>query len=128
MSKELEFEHADGLSTGAVGRPGQRAFYIQARQDGTQLTVLLEKEQVAMLAREATEFLDRLSDEFPEEPGDCITECGAEVTDFDNGWRCAAGHSHFSGVEYYDDDEIAGLARRGLPLAPNAARMDGTRI
>ena len=65
---------------------------------------------------------------FPEEPGDCITECGAEVTDFDNGWRCAAGHSHFSGVEYYDDDEIAGLARRGLPLAPNAARMDGTRI
>jgi uncharacterized repeat protein (TIGR03847 family) len=70
MSELLDFENADGVSAGAVGLPGQRAFYLQARQHGTQLTVLLEKEQVAMLAREATEFLDRLADEFPEDPAE----------------------------------------------------------
>lgn len=79
MSEILEFEQADGLSAGAVGRPGQRAFYIQARQDGTQLTVLLEKEQVAMLAREATQFLDRLADEVPEGPGEDSALLGLEA-------------------------------------------------
>ena len=38
------------LGAGAVGEPGQRAFYIQARSESAQLTVLVEKEQVALLA------------------------------------------------------------------------------
>ena len=37
---------------GAVGAPGQRAFYIQARTEQTQLTVLVEKEQVGLLEQE----------------------------------------------------------------------------
>ena len=67
-------------------------------------------------------------EEWAENGGWGIVECGAPVTELPNGWECAAGHSHLNDVEYYDDEEIAGLARRGLPLAPNAARMDGTRI
>jgi len=65
---EIELEDVEGLSAGAVGEPGQRAFYVQARTAGTQLTVLVEKEQVALLASEAVAFLDRLADEYPEEP------------------------------------------------------------
>jgi len=69
MSAEIiELEDVDGLGTGAVGEPGQRAFYIQARTDQTQLTVLVEKEQVALLAAEAVAFLDKIADDYPELP------------------------------------------------------------
>jgi uncharacterized repeat protein (TIGR03847 family) len=63
----IEFEDIDGLAAGAVGVPGARAFYIQARSGGAQLTVLVEKEQIAILAREALAFLERLDADYPVE-------------------------------------------------------------
>lgn len=67
MPDPIQFDSVDALGTGAVGQPGQRAFYIQARNEGAQLTVLLEKEQVAMFATEVTAFLDRIADDYPED-------------------------------------------------------------
>lgn len=64
----IELDQVDALGAGAVGEPGARAFYLQARTGDAQLTVLVEKEQVALLATEAVAFLDRIADEFPEEP------------------------------------------------------------
>ena len=67
MSSEIiELDDVDGLGTGAVGAPGQRAFYIQARTEHTQLTVLVEKEQVDLLSTEAVAFLDKIADKYPE--------------------------------------------------------------
>ena len=63
----IELDTVDRLGTGAVGEPGQRAFYLQARKESAQLTVLVEKEQVALLASEAVAFLDRIADEYPED-------------------------------------------------------------
>jgi uncharacterized repeat protein (TIGR03847 family) len=65
---EIELEDIEALGAGAVGEPGARSFYVQARTSATQLTVLVEKEQVALLASEAVAFLDRIADEYPEEP------------------------------------------------------------
>ena len=75
---EIELDDVEALGAGAVGEPGQRAFYVQARTAVTQLTVLVEKEQVALLASEAVAFLDRLADEYPE---DAVTvpEASAEL-------------------------------------------------
>ena len=67
MAEELELDEIDALAAGAVGEPGEREFFIQARTESTQLTVLVEKEQVAMLAAEAVTFLDRIAADFPEE-------------------------------------------------------------
>jgi uncharacterized repeat protein (TIGR03847 family) len=64
----IEFDGVDALGAGAIGEPGARAFYIQADRDGTRLTVLVEKEQIALLAAEASEFLDRIALEHPELP------------------------------------------------------------
>jgi len=66
----IELDDVDGLGTGAVGQPGQRAFYIQARTEHTQLTVLVEKEQVNLLATEAVAFLDKIAEKYPELPFD----------------------------------------------------------
>jgi len=70
MSEEIELDAVDSLGAGAVGDPGQREFYLQARKESAQLTVLVEKEQVALLATEAVAFLDRISEEYPEEVRD----------------------------------------------------------
>ena len=67
MSEEIELDAVDSLGAGAVGDPGQREFFLQARKESAQLTVLVEKEQVALLATEAVAFLDRISEEYPEE-------------------------------------------------------------
>jgi uncharacterized repeat protein (TIGR03847 family) len=75
---EIELEDLEALGAGAVGEPGQRAFYVQARTAVTQLTVLVEKEQVALLASEAVAFLDRLADEYPEDPMS-LPETSAEL-------------------------------------------------
>jgi uncharacterized repeat protein (TIGR03847 family) len=72
---EIELESVDSLGAGAVGEPGDREFFLQARTESAQLTVLVEKEQVALLATEAVAFLDRISEDYPEEP----TEVAAPV-------------------------------------------------
>jgi uncharacterized repeat protein (TIGR03847 family) len=68
MPDPIELDPVEELAAGAVGEPGQRAFYIQARGDSGRLTVLVEKEQVALLATEAVAFLDRIADQYPEAP------------------------------------------------------------
>jgi len=49
MSQSYDYEKPDLFTTGAVGEPGQRTFYIQARERGQLLTFKCEKEQVRAL-------------------------------------------------------------------------------
>ncbi len=51
------FDRPDRFVAGAVGEPGTRAFYLQARQDRATVTVGLEKTQVAALAQRIGELL-----------------------------------------------------------------------
>ncbi len=78
MGEIIELDDVDGLGTGAVGEPGKRAFYIQARTGHAQLTVLVEKEQVALLATEAVAFLDSIADDYPEAPA-VVAEAEAQL-------------------------------------------------
>jgi uncharacterized repeat protein (TIGR03847 family) len=63
---EIEFDPVDSIAAGAVGEPGHRAFYIQAEKDGRVLSVLVEKQQVAMLAERVQMLLDQVTAQFPE--------------------------------------------------------------
>ena len=49
MSSSFDIPEVDHLTTGAIGPPGQRVFYIQARQGAQVVTLRLEKAQVAAL-------------------------------------------------------------------------------
>jgi uncharacterized repeat protein (TIGR03847 family) len=64
----IEFDPVDGIVAGAFGRPGARTFVIQARKGSALLSVLVEKEQVALLATEAGQFLDRIDEDEPDDP------------------------------------------------------------
>ncbi len=67
------FDDPDRFVAGAVGEPGSRTFYLQAREGTRVVSVLLEKVQVAALAERFTELLDQLrvqGAEIPEAPDD----------------------------------------------------------
>ena len=49
MSTSFEFLEPDHFTAGAIGEPGRRIFYIQARQAEHVVTLRLEKQQVAAL-------------------------------------------------------------------------------
>ena len=57
MSTSFEIDNADLLTTGTVGPPGQRVFYLQAREGRRVVSLRLEKTQVAALCRYLTEML-----------------------------------------------------------------------
>jgi uncharacterized repeat protein (TIGR03847 family) len=56
------------LTADAVGEPGQRTFLIQAASGPDQITLLVEKEQVRVLAQRVIAWLPELAAERPEDP------------------------------------------------------------
>ena len=82
MTDLIEFDPVDDIGAGAFGTPGQRTFVIQARKGSAVLSVLVEKEQVQLLASEANQFLDKIAEEDPEEPpGSAGTVAGVVTED-----------------------------------------------
>ena len=59
----LVFDEPDRFVAGAVGEPGQRTFYLQARKGGAVASVALEKTQVAALAERLGDMLDAVEAE-----------------------------------------------------------------
>lgn len=64
----MELERVDRITTGAVGEPGQRTFFIQAREGERLITILVEKEQVELLGTSILEILASVGRETGEGP------------------------------------------------------------
>lgn len=61
----FDLEAVQRITAGAMGKPGQRVFYLQARRGNRLLTFLAEKEQVGALADAVGRLLDTLSEQNP---------------------------------------------------------------
>lgn len=55
-----EFDPPERFVAGTVGEPGERTFFLQARQAHRLVSVSLEKQQVAVLAERIDDLLDEL--------------------------------------------------------------------
>jgi uncharacterized repeat protein (TIGR03847 family) len=64
------FRQPDRFIAGTVGEPGDRAFYLQAVEDARTVSVLLEKQQVTVLAERISALLTEISRRFGAEVGD----------------------------------------------------------
>ena len=122
---EITFDAVDTIAAGAVGEPGHRAFYIQAQRGGQVLSVLVEKEQVAILAERMGHLLDQVAEQFPVDETPVDPAAGMLAGDpvplfravaigigFDPARRMVVLELHESPVEDddEDDDEPAGVA------------------
>ncbi len=54
---DFVFDEPERVVVGTVGQPGERAFYLQARQGSRVCSVLMEKQQAALLADALEEML-----------------------------------------------------------------------
>jgi uncharacterized repeat protein (TIGR03847 family) len=65
---EFEIKPVTHITTGAVGPPGKRVFYLQGRSDEIVITLIVEKQQVQSLAVGLEQFLGDLSGRHPDLP------------------------------------------------------------
>jgi uncharacterized repeat protein (TIGR03847 family) len=61
VSDSFEFDTPDLFTAGTIGPPGQRVFYLQAREGNTLVTLKCEKEQVRVLGEYLARMLERLA-------------------------------------------------------------------
>ena len=54
------------ITADAIGPPGQRVFYLQAGQEDTLVTLVVEKEQVEALAISVEQMLEELENQHPQ--------------------------------------------------------------
>ena len=59
----IELDPVDRITADAVGPPGERAFFLQGRKGDHLVTVLVEKQQVQLLAASILEILARVGKE-----------------------------------------------------------------
>lgn len=66
MSSAFDFDQLDSFIPGAIGEPGERVFYLQARRGHQVVSFRLEKEQVGMLGRYLGQLAGALGSPDPE--------------------------------------------------------------
>src|SRR5690349_750377 len=74
---EIDVDPCDHITADAIGKPGQRVFYIQAFQDQRTITVIIEKAQLHSLAIGVEQFLAQVDEQNPdlsEASGDYVEE------------------------------------------------------
>lgn len=60
-----DFDPVDRVTTGAVGVPGQRTFFLQARRGRELISLVVEKVEVSALAEAIEQLLEQLSERNP---------------------------------------------------------------
>ena len=70
----MDLENVEKITAGAVGEPGERTFFIQAREAGRTVTIAVEKEQVELLASSILEILATIDLETGDGPEDAELE------------------------------------------------------
>jgi len=120
MSSSFEIPEVEHLTTGAVGPPGQRVFYLQAGQGSQVVSLRLEKAQVAALVA----YLAGMLADMPP-PGD-IPETGMDLIEpVVAEWVVAS-----LGVSYDEDaDRVVIMAEELVEEGdePARARITATR-
>ncbi|WP_346273109.1 DUF3090 domain-containing protein [Pseudonocardia sp.] len=80
MSRVIHvFRQPERFVAGTVGEPGDRAFYLQAIEEARTISVLLEKQQVSVLAERVAALLTEVARRFGPD-----VATGTEAADSDN--------------------------------------------
>lgn len=143
MVREVfRFDSPERFVAGTVGEPGQRAFFLQARQAGLLVSVALEKVQVAVLAERVDELLDEVvrrsggsapvpavapadaSDEAPlDEPVQPAFQVGAMALAWDPDEERVVIEAQASDPDAEDEDETTTLLEDELDEGPPLLRV-----
>lgn len=65
MGQVIDLNPVTRITAGAVGRPGQRVFYLQGETETQRVTLLCEKQQVQSLGIGIEQFLQEIQKKYP---------------------------------------------------------------
>lgn len=65
MAQHIELNPVYHFTVGTVGEPGQRVFYLQGSQGSQLISLVIEKEQAAMLSSSLDSLLEELNKKHP---------------------------------------------------------------
>ena len=128
----MELGPVDRITADAVGEPGDRTFYIQARAGSELVTVIVEKQQVQLLAASVLELLEDAPDDRTGAAGEAHDGDGLEEP-LDPRWRAGRLSIGFDQErdlflleveEFQPELEDLGRGRPGLMASPG----DRTRV
>ena len=132
MSESFDLEKPDHFTAGAIGPPGQRAFYLQASEAGTVVTLKAEKEQVRALGAFLAKLLEKLAAPREGVPaGPPLLEPALPawaVASLEVGYDEAGGRVVIVATEFREEEETeAATARFRITPGQAAAFVERTR-
>jgi len=134
MSASFDFAAPEHFAAGAVGEPGQRTFYVQAREGAQLITLKVEKEHVGALADYLAGLLVQLSatpDKAAEaaelvEPLEAVWDVGAIAVGYDEDAGRVVIVANEATAEDAESEE-AGVARFRITPAQATAFVERAR-
>jgi uncharacterized repeat protein (TIGR03847 family) len=130
----VDLDPVDKVTAGAVGEPGERTFFLQARAGERVVTIGVEKEQVELLASSILEILATVDKETGEGPPEELLELEPPLEPLWRAGRLSIGYSEERDLmlleleellpETDDEDEDA----PGEPPDPDRPDPDRLRV
>jgi uncharacterized repeat protein (TIGR03847 family) len=124
----VELDPVDRITADAVGEPGDRTFFLQARKGQETLTVVLEKEQVRLLAASIMEILEKVGIETdPAAVPDADLGLEEPVVGLWRAGRLSIGYQEERDLLVLDLEEMTPEDEEGQDRVPEEARVWATR-
>ena len=109
-----DFESVTHIVADAVGQPGRRTFFLQARQGRRVASLIVEKQQVAALAASILQLLDELQLHHPElEPASAPKQLPRLEEPINPAFRVGQ-----LGLGYDEEKDLIVLVAQALPTEP----------
>jgi uncharacterized repeat protein (TIGR03847 family) len=103
----IELDPVDRITAGAIGDPGERVFYLQGRRAEQLVTLLVEKQQVELLATSLVEILARTGKETGEGPPEEEMDLEEPVLPEWRAGRLSIGYDEARDLVLLEAEEVA---------------------
>jgi len=115
MSVYFDFDEVDAFTVGALGEPGSRAFYLQARRGTQRVTVKCEKQQASAIS----DYLRRVLNDLPEPTERPIAAAMELIGPFDAAFvlgPVGLGYDRSNDMVLLQLEEVIAVDEEGEPL------------
>ncbi|HEX6206840.1 MAG TPA: DUF3090 family protein [Actinomycetota bacterium] len=102
----MELDPVDRITVGAVGEPGERTFYLQARRGTDLVTIVVEKQQVQLLSATVVDMLSRLGTDVDAEVGEDEMELEQPIVPEWRASRLAVGYEEERDLFMLEAEEL----------------------
>lgn len=124
----MDLERVDKITAGAVGEPGERTFFLQARQGERTVTITVEKEQVELLASSILEILATIDLETGDGPDESTLELEPPLEPLWRAGRLSIGYAEDQDLMLLEVEELLPDADEGEDEPDDGPDPDRLRI